>query len=430
MQLNKGQQEAEEAVFNFLMSEDKEFILSGSAGVGKTFLMRHIMDNLLKRYNAACDLLQLPNKLDTMELTATTNKAAEVLQYATGYPSSTIHSFLGLKVFDDYKTGVSKVKKTANWTVHNNIVLFIDEASMIDSPLHKFILEGTNKNCKIIYVGDHNQLAPIFETISPVYKDPKHFVVLTEPMRNADQPALMDLCSQLRETVETLKFKPIEAVPGVIDYINDADLKTILDTEFIKDDFNCRILCYTNQRVILYNDYIRGIRGYGNTYEVGEKVINNIAMEMGKTMLRVEQEFEVLEVIKPIHEVQIDSIDKNSGMMVYTLKIKDVKSVAQYVVNVPADADHYKSMMKYYAKIKAWQLFYHLKNNFPDLRPKDSSTVYKAQGSTYDSVIIDLTNISTCHQPDQVARMLYVAASRPKNRVFLYGKLSEKYGGI
>jgi ATP-dependent exoDNAse (exonuclease V) beta subunit len=45
-------------------------------------------------------------------------------------------------------------------------------------------------------------------------------------------------------------------------------------------------------------------------------------------------------------------------------------------------------------------------------------------------VFIDLTNISTCHQVEQVARMMYVAVSRAKYRIFFYGQLAEKYGGV
>ena len=55
--------------------------------------------------------------------------------------------------------------------------------------------------------------------------------------------------------------------------------------------------------------------------------------------------------------------------------------------------------------------------------------MHKSQGSTYDTVFIDLENIGSCRNPDQVARMLYVAVSRARNRIFLFGKLPTKYGG-
>lgn len=429
MPLNQGQKAAEEAVFQFLLSDDKEFILSGPAGVGKTFMMKHIMEHLLNRYNDACKVLNIPNTLHTVHLTATTNKAAEVLQSSTGHPTQTIHSFMNLKVQDDYRTGQSRCKPTPSWIVHSGVVLFVDEASMIDSDLHKHILEGTDSTCKIIYVGDHSQLAPVFEKISPIYLQSKHFVELTELVRNADQPALMDICEQLRQTVATLKFKPMLEVPGVIDYIDDNQLKHILDTQFIHEDVDSRILCFTNSRVKDYNDYIRGIRGYPDHLVEGEIVINNTGTFAGKTMLRVEQQFKINKISDTPITINIDPTDPTALMDVYevTLGHPTSRGVHGLEVRIPANREHYIALMNYYSKRKNWSQFYHLKNNYPDLRPKDAATVYKAQGSTYESVILDLTNIGKCNQADQVARMLYVGVSRPKSRLYLYGRLPPRY---
>ena len=55
---------------------------------------------------------------------------------------------------------------------------------MMDSLLRKHLMESA-VNCKIIYVGDHCQLAPVGEDISPIYKDSLPFFELTQPMRNA-----------------------------------------------------------------------------------------------------------------------------------------------------------------------------------------------------------------------------------------------------
>lgn len=430
MPLNKGQQAAEEAVFQFLLSNDKEFILSGPAGVGKTFMMKHIMDNLMTRYHQACKLLGMPDTLNTIHQTATTNKASEVLETSTGYPAQTIHSFMNLKVVDDFKTGISRCRPTPSWKVHSGIVLFIDEASMIDSDLHKHILEGTDTTCKIIYVGDHSQLAPVFEKVSPIYLSPKHYAELLEPVRNADQPALMALCDQFRDTVATLKFKPILEVLGVIDYIDDTKLQYILDNDFKDESIDSRILCFTNARVKDYNDYIRGVRGYPDHLVQGEIVINNSAVIIGKMMLRVEQQFKISKIDSTFTPYNIDEHDPSAIMDIYEAVLvspNDPGTATGITVRIPANRDHYKALIDFYSKNKMWRQFYHLKNNYPDLRPKDAATVYKAQGSTYDSVILDLSNIGRCNQSDQVARMLYVGVSRPCNRLYLYGKLPPRY---
>lgn len=99
-------------------------------------------------------------------------------------------------------------------------------------------------------------------------------------------------------------------------------------------------------------------------------------------------------------------------------------------VPLPEDKNHFNALIKFYQKDKNWNRYFHLKNTYPDLRPRDAATVHKAQGSTYDTVFVDLSNLSTCHNPVMVARLLYVAFTRARTRVVLYGELAAKYGGL
>lgn len=428
MQLNQVQEAAVSAVFDFLLSSDKEFNVSGPAGVGKTFLMKYIMKNVIREYEEACHLMGATPISFDVHLTATTNKAAEVLQQATGFPAATIHSHMNLKVVDDYKTGATKISRTNAWTVHSKQLIFIDEASMIDSELHKYILAGTDATCKIVYVGDHCQLAPVFETISPVYRNPKHFVVLTEPVRNAGQPALVDLCNQLRDTVETLQFRPIKPVPGVVDYLDDAAAKAFIDSHFDQERVDSRILCYSNNRVQEYNQYIRDLRSYPAQFTAGELVINNSGIQLGQTFLRVEQEL-LVKNVGSTERIVLDEKDPNAVLDVYNITLSLPNGTGHVAAKIPLDPDHAKALMKYYAGLKQWPTFFKIKNSYPDLRQKDAATVYKAQGSTYETAVLDLSNIGKCNQPDQVARMLYVGASRATTRLLLYGQLPPRYRG-
>ena len=63
-----------------------------------------------------------------------------------------------------------------------------------------------------------------------------------------------------------------------------------------------------------------------------------------------------------------------------------------------------------------------------DLRMVDASTVHKAQGSTLDTVYIDLDDISKCTQKDLTAKLLYVAVSRARKKVVFFGDLAKRYG--
>src|SRR5690606_8199187 len=116
MGLNQGQEAAAEGFFNFLFDKEQdELIISGAGGVGKTYLMGHLIDEVMPRYHETCSLLGIDPIYHAVEMTATTNKAAEVLEKATGRPTGTIHSFLRLRVIENYSTGVSRLEKTPNW---------------------------------------------------------------------------------------------------------------------------------------------------------------------------------------------------------------------------------------------------------------------------------------------------------------------------
>ena len=425
LKLNAGQQAAADGFFQFLMSEDKELIISGPGGVGKTFLMGHLIDTIMPYYQNTCALMDIPCKYSEVVMTATTNKAAEVLAIATGRPTETIHSLMNLTVKDDYRTGKSILSKTNSWRVHHNKIIFIDESSMIDQTLLNHIREGTH-NCKIIYVGDHCQLAPIMEPISPVYKTPMPFYELTEPMRNSDQPALMALCNQLRETVKTGVFHPIKLTPGVVDLLDGDAMEAEVHSHIVSDT-RSRILAYTNARVVDYNNHVRGLRHITEPYIVGEKLINNNAIQIRDGMISVEEEVEIIKLDPEIEEVQITS---DIYLQVQRADLQNKFGDVYAGMPLPLDRDHYTKLVKYFGTNKVWDRYFHLKKTYPDLRPRDAATVHKAQGSTYDTVFVDLGDLSTCRDPNVAARLLYVAFTRARTRVVLYGNLVAKFGGI
>lgn len=423
--LNAGQQIAADGFFDFLFSDNSKLIISGPGGVGKTYLMGHLIDQIIPRYHESCRLLGINPVYNQVQMTATTNKAAEVLGKSTGRPTKTIHSFMNLRVVDDYDTGVSRLSTNKNWKVHHGVILFVDECSMVDSALLRYLGEGTHK-CKIVFVGDHCQLAPVTEVISPIYREGLPFYELTEPMRNADQPALMAVCNQLRQTVETKVFRPIQIVPGVIDLFDGPRMEKEIEEHFLDPSNHDRILAYTNTRVVAYNNHIRQLRGLPPFLSVGERVVNNAAIELGGNMMAVEDEFVVVDVSPRSDLIEVEP---GTELEVRYCSLQGVhKSFTK--VPVPVDREHFHQLTRYYAKQKNWRLMYQLKGMCPDLRPRDAATVHKAQGSTYETVFLDLDDLSTCRNPDMAARLLYVAFTRARKRVVLYGKLAPKFGGI
>jgi hypothetical protein len=422
--LNSGQQAAAEGFMQFLFGPAKELCISGPGGVGKTYLMSYLIDQVMPQYEQMCQMLGEKSRFTEVVMTATTNKAAEVLAEATKRPTQTIHSFLNLIIKEDFRTGQTRLEPGKQWKVHHNKILFIDEASMIDTPLRNKILEGTN-GCKIVYVGDHCQLSPIMEAVSPVYVANLPFFELEEQMRTTI-PELQATNAQLRETVKTGVFKPIRAVPGIIDWLDGPAMEAEVAKAFAEQTHDKRILAYTYNRVKDYNAHIREMRGLGNDYTVGEFLINNSAVMLGNATIHVEEELEI------IYQGDTEMIQLEGGVeleIIHTTLANRYNEVYRDV-EVPVDRDHFDRLLKYYKSQKNWFMFYDLKKTHPDLRQRDAATVHKAQGSTYDTVFIDLDDLSTCRNPDQAARLLYVAFSRARRRVVCYGDLAEKFGGM
>lgn len=438
--LKPGQQAAAEGFFNWLFLKDRELCISGPGGVGKTFMMGHLIDSVMPRYKDMCHIMTIDPLFDSVDMTATTNKAAEVLGRSTGRPTQTLQSLLRLGVRNDYQTGKSFLVEKKDAFTHIRKIIFVDESSMMSSELRKF-LQKLAPDCKIVYVGDHCQLAPIGEDISPIYKDNLPFFELTEPVRNADQPALMDVCHQLRETVKAVHalgkdaakhpeiFKPIQVVPGVIDHLDQAQMVQELRTTFMDPANQERILCYQNEKVNKLNRYIRNMRGMPAELTVNECVVNNSAILTPKYVMSVEEEFQILE-IQPIIKHKI------TEQVYLDVKLCTLKGEHNTYTDVPVPADmtYFNSLCAYFQKLgkekRDWTIYYKLKETYPDLRPRDAATVHKSQGSTYGTTFIDLTDLSACFDLNTVARLLYVAFSRAKNRVMLFGNLKKEYGGL
>lgn len=200
-----------------------------------------------------------------------------------------------------------------------------------------------------------------------------------------------------------------------------------INKNFLHQTLNSRILAYTNARVMQFNDYIRELRQLPDEYTVGEFLVNNSAIQLKRMMLSVEEELTITHA-SPVTELQM--IEPGVELEIRRVELKTAIGLVVPEVMLPVNRPHFSQLLAYYKRIKNWSVYYHLKNSFPDLRQRDAATVHKSQGSTYDTVFIDLGNLSTCHQPNMVARMLYVAFSRAKTRVYLYGNLAPKYGGL
>lgn len=419
--LNQKQQEAADGFFEFLFTDEPAMIISGKGGSGKSYLVSYLISQVLTEYSSMCQLVGIKEQYKYAVMTATTNKAGEILAEATGMEIDTVHSFMNLTMFEDYKTGKLVLKPNNNYGVINNTIVFIDEYSMINKELFAWILK-TFVNCKVVYVGDCNQLPPVKEKITVVQEQGYRMYELEQSVRNSGQPALVNLCDQFIDTVSTGIFNPIQIVPGVIDYLTDNHIGQAITEHFSDPDHNHAILAYYNNQVIEINHGIRTVvRGFPREYVKDEALICNTAVEYqpGKRFYTEEVVHVVNAGLVAQHEL---------GIEVQYLDIRSRNGIA-YDVPVSIDNTAYSKRIKHYSSQKDWHKYFALKK-IPDLRPSDARTVHKSQGSSYDTVFIDLTDLSKCYDTELAAKLFYVAVSRARNRIIFFGSLNSKYGMI
>lgn len=118
----------------------KFFILTGGPGTGKTTITRAIVRSFL-----ASEM--------TLELASPTGRAAQRLQEATGQPAATIHRLLEYHPFEGFRRDRDNPLACE--------VLIVDEVSMLDVYLAGRLLDAVEDNCRVIFVGDADQLPSV-----------------------------------------------------------------------------------------------------------------------------------------------------------------------------------------------------------------------------------------------------------------------------
>lgn len=145
MQLDKSQKNA---VTNILDLGNRVTILCGRAGYGKTHVVKTVASTAVNEYGI---------NPDSIYFAASTGKAAHVLQSSIAdleMPNAamTVHRML--------EYGGDGWGYNAEETLPAKLV-FIDESSMIDSPLFARILFSIDEDAQIVFVGDPSQLHPV-----------------------------------------------------------------------------------------------------------------------------------------------------------------------------------------------------------------------------------------------------------------------------
>lgn len=421
--LSPSQKAAEQAFMNFLQDNEKELVISGFSGSGKSWLVNHLYQMFINqaKINTA---LSTPY-FDEVYFTATTNKAASVLAKFMSQDAITIHSLLGLKVRNDYRTGKVKLESTDRTNPIKNSLIFVDEASMIGYELLNIIRQNLGENSKVVFVGDRYQLTPVLESKSPVFEtSKKHHIKLKEIQRQVANNPIIKLSSQFRDVIDKSTFTGWPEITAdnkhvhVIDRDQFKDLITDRFQDADRDPYAHKILAYTNKQVIAYNNYIRKFHHSSDVFEPGEYVMTN------KPLLEANGS----SIAYPTDTVvRVTDINPTVNTMYdFNLPGYHVEINESLTVFMPQDPEVTNNLLKSAYKNKEFDKYFYIKDRFADLRSVHALTCHKAQGSTYDEVFVDLNDIGKNTKWYEIARLVYVAISRASHAAYIYGSLPDR----
>lgn len=199
-------------------------ILSGSAGTGKTTVVKALIQAIEKAHGTGV----------TFQLLAPTGKAADRLRERTGKEAATIHSFLAKRGWlNDNFT----FKRTGGRQEEGITTYVIDESSMLDLPLLATLFRAINWTSvqRLVFVGDPNQLPPI--GTGRVFAD------LMDWLRDEQPEAIGELSTNMRQIINQLTDKGT----GIIDLAsiflrNDSSRPKQEENEITEEEMLAKVL--------------------------------------------------------------------------------------------------------------------------------------------------------------------------------------------
>ena len=407
--LTTDQQKAKDAFVNFLLDpHERVFVLKGYSGTGKSTLTGHLIEGTPAIFKSM-KLIDPGFKDFDIQLTATTNKAAENLAFISGMDVPTIHSYLGLLVRKDFINNESFLSRKKNSPDLYRKLLFIDEASYIDRQLLNLIFQIV-KDSKIVFMGDPAQLTPVKTSSTPVFDANWPNAELTQVVRQAEGNPIQDLSTKFRHTVNTGEFFSFTPDGHHIQHMSRDAFNREVEIEFARPDWKFRdskLLGWTNKCVIEYNHVISAHVGGTPEFQVGDYAVCNSFVGTHGKSLKTDQMVCITKISEPTVEEEV--LGKY-----YTLD----GSITLFMPNSLSERNARIKRAKAEDDIR---LLAAIDSSWVDLRAAYACTINKSQGSTFDKVFIDLDDIARCSSGDLIARMLYVGVSRARHQVFLTG---------
>ena len=435
IEMSPDQQRAIDA-FESWWKEDRtrQFVLAGSAGTGKSTVLKKIVEKIQKDTSTKRGLTH-----SAVRFLVPTNKAKAVLKAILPSPWKqqvvTFHSFLWLSKLDGYEGEDSKwlsekpLKPVDHPTKREVKLIIIDEGSMLTQAQYDVLYEQ-HQGLRMVIVGDPLQLPPIIqpeEDTRPWDGLSHPDAELTASHRQSTSPILQMTSKMIREgkTAELPLGRTEEFLYwGEEQGLTEQDFNNLLLSYEM-------ILCARNRSRIFLNDRVRILRNFkkhptDNSPKPGERVI---AIEENRDAMdgRGVKKGEVLEILEYLG-TEILRYRERDGVRepVFEFRVRVRLIDAE---NQPGETGECILSSQILANE-------HLHGSYRDTRnctgPKTAVasgrpllrcewgyalTVHNAQGSQWDSVVVIMEDP---HDRGLSSKQwLYVASTRPRRKLAL-----------
>ena len=364
--------------------------LTGGPGTGKTTTVRGIL--------VLFDALGLKTSL-----CAPTGRAAKRLSELCGREAATIHRLLGASLDDD---GMHMFDHNEDNQLSADAII-VDESSMIDILLMDALLRAIKKGCRLIMVGDADQLPSVgpgnmFADV--IRSEVIPVIALTEIFRQAQDSGIVKcahnvnkgLMPDLTEKYPDFFFMRRQTEEQLAETVAELCSKRLPENMGI-DPSKIQVLSPTRKRVsgtVALNELLQDKLNPRSALKK-EKQSGDFLFRTGDKVMQIRNNYDIL----------WESPDKRiSGAGVFNGDIGVIKEIDHEKESITVDFED---------KLVAYSF-----DRLPELEPAFAMTVHKSQGSEYHTVILAMTSAASMLLSRSV---LYTAMTRAKTMLILVG---------
>lgn len=370
-------------------AQEGMLILTGGPGTGKTTTLNGILKMFEKQ--------EL-----TVALCASTGRAAKRMSELTGHEAKTIHRLLEVEFdSDDRQVFARNMRNPLN--IH---AVIIDELSMVDVTLFSSLLDALPLGCRIVLVGDSNQLPPVGAgnvLQDLIEAEAMPVVTLTEVFRQAMESLIVTNAHQIISSKEIdlskkdRDFFMIEKKTqnGVSETVTQLVWQRLPNAYGFSPTNDIQVICPSKKGECGTSNLNRLLQDALNPISDGKRQMNvaGYVLREGDKVMQTKNNYDI-----------VWEKDGENGAGIFNGDIGTLEKIDFSDATMLIDFDGRKAVcpMEYAKEI---ELAY-------------AVTVHKSQGNEFEAVVLPVMNVPPrlCYR-----NLLYTAITRAKKLMIIVG---------